>query len=289
MTPPSPTTRRVDDDPASLVAMAVELATAAGRLALEGRRREGTRLGSTKSTATDEVTEHDQAAERLIVDRITTLRPDDSVMGEEGGSVTGSSGYTWLLDPIDGTTNFVYDLPSWCTSVAVATEEGAVAGAVYVPVTDELYAARRGGGATLDGRPIRCSDQSDVRLALVATGFGYQAEIRRAQATRVASLIASIRDVRRLGSAAIDLCHVASGRVDAYYEEHLNPWDAAAGVLIAAEAGAVATDLRGGPPRHDDLLVAAPAIHADLLELVRSIDQAAEQDRTGVGTPSDRP
>lgn len=286
MTPARPV--RVADDPASLLDLAIEVARAAGTQALEGRRQRGARAGDTKSTLTDEVTEHDRAAEQLIIERILSARPDDAVMGEEGGSVGGTSGYTWLLDPIDGTTNFVYDLPSWCTSVAVATDEGTVAGAVYVPVTDELYAARHGAGATLDGRTIRCSERAEVHLALVATGFGYRAEIRQAQASRVAALIGEIRDVRRLGSAAIDLCHVASGRVDAYYEEHLNAWDAAAGVLIAAEAGAVATDLRGGPARPEELLVAAPALHADLLELLRRID-GAEQGIVGVGTPSDRP
>lgn len=286
MTPARPV--RVADDPASLLDLAIEVARAAGTQALEGRRQRGARAGDTKSTLTDEVTEHDRAAEQLIIERILSARPDDAVMGEEGGSVGGTSGYTWLLDPIDGTTNFVYDLPSWCTSVAVATDEGTVAGAVYVPVTDELYAARHGAGATLDGRTIRCSERAEVHLALVATGFGYRAEIRQAQASRVAALIGEIRDVRRLGSAAIDLCHVASGRVDAYYEEHLNAWDAAAGVLIAAEAGAVATDLRGGPARPEELLVAAPALHADLLELLRRID-GAEQGDVGVGTPSDRP
>lgn len=286
MTPARPV--RVADDPASLLDLAIEVARAAGTQALEGRRQRGARAGDTKSTLTDEVTEHDRAAEQLIIERILSARPDDAVMGEEGGSVGGTSGYTWLLDPIDGTTNFVYDLPSWCTSVAVATDEGTVAGAVYVPVTDELYAARHGAGATLDGRTIRCSERAEVHLALVATGFGYRAEIRQAQASRVAALIGEIRDVRRLGSAAIDLCHVASGRVDAYYEEHLNAWDAAAGVLIAAEAGAVATDLRGGPARPEELLVSAPALHADLLELLRRID-GAEQGDVGVGTPSDRP
>lgn len=286
MTPARPA--RIADDPASLLDLAIEVARAGGTQALEGRRHRGARAGDTKSTLTDEVTEHDRAAEQLIIERILSARPDDAVMGEEGGSVGGTSGYTWLLDPIDGTTNFVYDLPSWCTSVAVATDEGTVAGAVYVPVTDELYAARRGAGATLDGHPIRCSERAEVHLALVATGFGYRAEIRQAQASRVAALIGEIRDVRRLGSAAIDLCHVASGRVDAYYEEHLNAWDAAAGVLIAAEAGAVATDLRGGPARPEELLVAAPALHADLLELLRRID-GAEQGIVGVGTPSDRP
>lgn len=285
---PTPRVGRVDDDPAALLDLAIELAVAAGSSALDGRRRLGTRSEATKSTATDEVTEHDRAAEALLLERLRAARPDDAVIGEEGGDIEGTSGYTWLVDPIDGTTNFVYDLPSWCTSVAVATEVGTLAGAVYAPVSGELFAARLGGGATLDGRPIRCSDRDDLRLALVATGFGYHPEVRRSQAERIASLIASIRDIRRLGSAAIDLCHVAVGRVDAYYEELLNPWDAAAGVLIASEAGAIASDLRGGPARPESLVVAAPAIHDELVDLLRRVDEQADH-LPGVGTTADRP
>ena len=261
-------TTRVSDDPGELLALAVEVARAAGTLAREGRRRTGARAGTTKSSATDEVTEHDRAAERLIVERLLIARPDDAVVGEEGAAVSGTSGLEWFLDPIDGTTNFVYDLPGWCTSVAVARDGEMLAGAVYVPVTDELFAARRGQGATLDGRPIRCSTEEELHRALVATGFGYDPDVRRRQAYRVAGLIGEIRDVRRSGSAAIDLCHVAAGRVDAYYEEHLNSWDAAAGVLIATEAGARASDYSGGPARPEQLLVATPALHPRLLDLL---------------------
>ncbi|MEX2628050.1 MAG: inositol monophosphatase family protein [Ilumatobacteraceae bacterium] len=258
----------VSDRDDELLDLAVELARAGGSLAREGRHRSGVRAGATKSSATDEVTDHDRAAECLIVERLRAVRPDDAVIGEEGAAVTGSSGHEWFLDPIDGTTNFVYDLPSWCTSVAVARDRVMVAGAVYLPVTDEMFAARLGGGATLDGHPIRCTDEHDLHRALVATGFGYDPAVRRTQATRVAAIIDSIRDVRRLGSAAIDLCHVAAGRVDAYYEEHLHSWDAAAGLLIATEAGAVASDFGGDAPRPEELIVAAPGLHTALLELV---------------------
>jgi myo-inositol-1(or 4)-monophosphatase len=241
---------------------------------LSGRRRwsDSTREpgpdSDTKSSATDLVTEFDRAAEALIVERLAQLRPHDAVVGEEGTALSGSSGYSWLVDPIDGTTNFVYDLPSWCTSVAVAHDGRTIAGAVYAPVTDELFAARSGGGATLNQRPIRCSPRHELALALVATGFGYDPDVRAGQAVRVARMMSSIRDVRRLGSAALDLCHVASGRVDAYFEEHLNPWDSAAGELIAIEAGSTATDYAGGPPRPSQLVVATPAIHRELLELI---------------------
>ncbi|TVR25319.1 MAG: inositol monophosphatase [Ilumatobacter sp.] len=259
----------VSDQPFALLGLATDLARRAGTLALDGRRSvRDMATGPTKSSATDLVTEFDHAAERLVVDHLRRLRPDDAVVGEEGTSVEGVSGYAWYIDPIDGTTNFVYDLPSWCTSIAVTLDGVAVAGAVYVPVTDEMFAAAAGGGATLDGRIIRCSERDETRLALVATGFGYDARIRASQADRVSRLISSIRDIRRLGSAAIDLCHVAAGRVDAYYEEHLNAWDAAAGLLIATEAGAVGSDFSGGPARHEELLVAAPGVHAELLELL---------------------
>lgn len=265
-------TQRVSDDPADLLELAVALARDAGRLALHGRRDAGARAGATKSSATDEVTEHDRAAERLLVERLLEARPDDAIVGEEGAAVGGTSGHEWLLDPIDGTTNFVYDLPSWSTSVAVTREGTTVAGVVYLPVTDETFAARLGHGATLDGRPIRCRDERELHRALVATGFGYDPDVRREQARRVAGLIGAIRDVRRLGSAAIDLCHVAAGRVDAYYEEHLNPWDAAAGLLIATEAGATASDFAGRAPRPEQLLVATPPLHPLLVDLLGGRD-----------------
>lgn len=262
-----------------LRALAAELARAAGRLALEGRRGTGPGSGAgatvAKSSPTDLVTEFDRAAEALLVERLSVVRPDDGIVGEEGAAVTGRSGYEWLLDPIDGTTNYVYDLPSWCTSVAVTHRGHTVAGAVYVPITDELYTSAVGHGADLDGTALRCSGLDEFSLALVATGFGYRAEVRERQARRVAGLISSVRDVRRLGSAAIDLCHVAAGRVDAYYEEHLNAWDAAAGVLIAVESGAVASDFAGGPARHDELLVAGPGVHGDLVHLIGRASGAA--------------
>jgi myo-inositol-1(or 4)-monophosphatase len=253
-----------------LLELACRLATEAGALAARGRRAATTTglTTVTKSSATDLVTAHDRAAEQLIVDGLRAQRPDDAIVGEEGTAVDGTSGHEWFVDPIDGTTNFVYGLPSWSTSVAVARDGEMVAGAVYVPVTDELFAARVGHGATLDGQPIRCSERDDLALALVATGFAYAPSTRIVQAERVARLIGSIRDVRRLGSAAIDLCHVACGRVDAYYEEHLNAWDAAAGELIAREAGAVTSDFAGGRAHPSNIVAACPRLHASLLGLL---------------------
>ena len=255
-------------DPDELLGLARRLAQAAGALALAGRRATPLRQ-RTKSSATDLVTQHDRAAEALVVEQLSAARPDDGVVGEEGSAVAGTSGYAWYVDPIDGTTNFVYDLPSWGTSVAVAYAGVMVAGAVFLPVTDEMFAARAGAGATCNDIPIHCSGETDLALALVATGFSYDPAARTAQAELVARLIGQIRDVRRSGSAAVDLCRTACGRTDAYLEQHLNSWDAAAGELIAREAGCVTSDFAGGPADPSNIVVAAPGIHAALVELIR--------------------
>ena len=250
-------------DAAALLELACRLAMEAGDAALAGRRA-ATLLPDSKSTATDLVTVFDREAEARIVEGLTAERPDDAIVGEEGTDHPGTSGVSWFVDPIDGTTNFVYDLPLWSTSVAAGDADGMLAGAVYVPALGELFAARRGGGATLNGHPIRCSDRRSLALALVATGFAYDASRRREQAAVVAELIGHVRDIRRLGSAAIDLCYVGAGRYDAYYETGLNSWDAAAGELIAREAGCRSGDFTGGPPVPARLLVATPAIFDDL-------------------------
>lgn len=258
-----------------LRSFAETVAARAGDEALAGRRRLG--IGQpvahdTKSSPTDPVTEYDRAAERLIVEEIRRRFPDDAIVGEEGADDDGTSGREWHIDPIDGTANFVYDLPSWCTSIGIVDGEGPLAGAVYAPVTGELFSAARGRGATLNGVAISCSAVSDLERALVGTGFGYSASRRAVQADRLARLLPSVRDVRRLGSAAIDLCLVACGRLDAYYEEHLNSWDIAAAVLIAAEAGATTSDFAGGPPRPAETVAAAPGVHRQLLELLAALD-----------------
>ncbi len=259
------------DDPAALRTLAAELARRAGALALDGRRRLG--VGQpvehdTKSTPTDPVTEFDRATEALIVEILRERRPDDSIVGEEGAGRVGSSGLEWHIDPIDGTVNFVYDLPAWCTSVAVVDEHGSLAGAVYAPVTDELFSAARGAGATRNGSAIRCSSAADLATALIGTGFSYSPAARAHQAVRLAALLPQVRDVRRYGSAALDLCMVACGRLDAYFEEHLNSWDLAAGVLIAAEAGAMTSDFVGGPASTAGAVATAPGIHRALLALL---------------------
>lgn len=264
------------DSPADLRRLAEDLARRAGALALAGRRSLG--IGQpvahdTKSTPTDPVTEFDRAAEALIVETLRRHRPDDSIVGEEGADHVGTSGLEWHIDPIDGTANFVYDLPTWCTSVGVVDANGGVAGAVYAPVADELFSAARGRGATLNGQPISCSAASNLSTALVATGFNYSPTTRVGQGERLAVLLPQVRDVRRFGSAALDLCMVACGRLDAYFEEFLNSWDLAAGVLIAAEAGASTSDFDGGAAGPTATVAAAPGVHAALLAAIAAIDR----------------
>jgi len=262
---------RVPDNPDALVDLAIEIGRAAGRLIADGRRRGLTDVSS-KSTPTDMVTEYDRLSERLIVDRILDARPDDGILGEEGSDHRGTSGIEWLIDPIDGTTNFLYGLAGFAVSIAARDADGPLVGAVVIPSVDEVFSARRGGGAFCNGRTVVCSRTDELGAALVATGFSYQPERRSRQAARVAAMIDRIRDIRRLGAAAPDLCYTASGRVDAYFEEHLNPWDLAAGEVIAREAGCRVGSLDGGLVHPGSVLVANPALFGPLVELIRSID-----------------
>ncbi len=232
----------------------------------------GTGVVDAKSSPTDLVTQFDRASEQLITDELQRLRPRDGIIGEEGTSRIGESGVTWLVDPIDGTTNFFYNLAGYAVSIAAMDEHGALAGAVYLPVTDELFSAARGHGATLNGATIRCGSTSDLSQVLLATGFSYQRERRIPQAQRMVTVLGEIRDIRRLGAAAADLCFVAAGRVDAYFEENLGPWDCAAGLLIAAEAGCVCTDLNGDPARPAEILVTNAALGAPLRQLLNRGD-----------------
>ena len=264
-------------DAAELVALAERLARDAGALAAAGRR-DGRPATETKSTATDMVTTWDRASEQLILHGLRDARPDDGIVGEEGGHEAGRSGVVWLVDPIDGTTNFWYDLPGWAVSIAAADDDGTLAGVVYVPVLDELYAATRGGGATLNGEPIRCSSVDDPAVALLATGFSYDPMRREQHARRLVHVMARVRDLRRLGAASVDLCHVAAGRVDAYVEEHLGPLDVAAGELIAREAGCRSGDLHGGPATPRQVLVANPSLFDPLAKLLRDAWTTADRD-----------
>jgi len=254
---------------AELLDLARSLAVEAGTLVADGRSG-GVRTRETKSTATDMVTEFDRASEALIVGRLRTHRPDDGIVGEEGTDTEGSSGVRWLIDPIDGTTNFLYGLPGYAVSIAAADEHGALVGAVYIPSARELFSAQRGCGATLNDLPITCGSLADPATALVATGFSYHPERRAAQARRVARMIGSVRDIRRLGAAAVDLCFVAAGRLDAYFEEGLGPWDLAAGELIAREAGCRTGDFGGGPARPGEVLVTNAALFDPMLGILRA-------------------
>lgn len=249
------------------LALAVQLAHRAGRTALAGRRS-GSIDVATKSSPTDLVTEFDTLSERTIVAGIVGAFPDDRIVGEEGADRPGSTGFEWHVDPIDGTSNFFYDLPVWAVSIGVVDALGPVAGAVYLPVLDETYTALRGQGALLNGRPIRATDSTDVSTSLVATGFAYDSESRTRHARVVADIIGRVRDIRRHGAASCDLCMVACGRVDAYFERGLHSWDLVAGQLIAEEAGALASDWSGGPITPDEVLVAAPGIHGGLIALL---------------------
>lgn len=250
-----------------LLALASDLARSAGDMALAGRKA-GLSNVQTKSTATDMVTEFDRASEVQIVSGLRAARPNDAIVGEEGASVAGTSGITWHIDPIDGTTNFLYDLPAWAVSIGASDKEGPIAGVVYIPALDELFTATRNGGAFLNGHPIHCNNITDVSQALVCTGFSYSPEQRTIQSRRVAQFIHLIRDIRRAGAAAIDLCYVACGRIDAYFEENLHQWDIAAGILIAHEAGCRSGDFSGNTARPAEIMTAAPGIFDQLSHLI---------------------
>jgi myo-inositol-1(or 4)-monophosphatase len=221
-----------------------------------------------KSTATDLVSEADHAAERLIRERLLAARPGDGVLGEEGGDAAGTTGVRWVVDPLDGTVNFLFGIPQWAVSIAVEDAGGTLAGVVYDAMRDELWSVEREGLPMLDGRPIHGSSRSDLATALVATGFGYDAEVRRLQAEVARRLLPRVRDIRRLGSAALDLAWTAAGRYDAYYERGLNHWDVAAGELLCARAGLVVRRLEPAPPAADGVIVAPPGLIDALAPLV---------------------
>ena len=221
-----------------LRSLCIDLAVSAATRAAEGRAQRARLDAETKSSVTDLVTEFDRAAESYIRGRLLSERPRDGVIGEEGVDVPNTSGLTWIVDPIDGTTNFVFGLPAWGCSIAVTQGDTILAGAVHLPALEETYSAASGKGASLNGNNLTSSQSTSLHTALVATGFAYDSRRRSQQGTLVAKLLPQIRDIRRSGSAAYDLCCVAAGTVDAYYEHGLSIWDIAAGVLIAREAGA---------------------------------------------------
>ncbi|MCX3060591.1 inositol monophosphatase [Streptomyces sp. GXMU-J5] len=236
--------------------VALEAAARAGAFLRDGRP-DDLGVAATKTSAVDVVTEMDIASEKLITDYLAERRPDDGVLGEEGAATEGSSGVQWVIDPIDGTVNYLYGRPEWSVSIAARKDGETVVGVVAAPMRGETYRAVLGEGAFVNDRPARARVAPPFGQALVGTGFGYLAERRARQAEVVGQLLPHVRDIRRGGSAAIDLCDVAVGRLNAYYERGLNPWDFAAGELIAREAGA-RTGGRPGQAPSGDLTVAAP-------------------------------
>ncbi|MEU3557109.1 inositol monophosphatase family protein [Streptomyces fragilis] len=244
-----------------LLEIAGEAARRAGELLRDGRP-DDLEVAATKSSPIDVVTEMDIAAEKLIVDLIAARRPGDGFLGEEGASSAGTSGVRWIVDPLDGTVNYLYGLPSWSVSIAAEVDGATVAGVVEIPMRGETFRAVTGGGAWVTGPSWQGERRLSVRpsppldQALIATGFNYVTTVRAHQAEVARELLPLVRDIRRGGSAAVDLCDLAAGRLDGYYERGLHPWDRAAGDLIAREAGAV-TGGRAGERPSDDLTVAA--------------------------------
>ena len=259
-------------EPLELAALARRVAVMAATKAAE-LRRAGVSV-DTKSTSTDMVTNADRATEALIVDHLLADRPDDGIVGEEGGERRGSTGVRWVIDPIDGTTNFVYDLPGWAVSIAAEVDGTVVAGAVVVPTFDAEFHAALGEGAWLGDQRLELGAPPPLDHALVGTGFGYAAEDRAWQGDLVARLLPRVRDIRRYGAAAVDLCLVAAGRLDAYFEYGLQPWDLAAGGLIVAEAGARVGTTAGEPVRPGDVMACHPDLFDDLVALLGELRAA---------------
>ena len=273
-------------DPEALLEIAVEAAGEAGRLLASWRGDERPEVVDTKSSPTDVVTEMDRRSEALITERIRAVRPGDTVLGEEGGQtlggpdeaagLVGAGRVRWVVDPLDGTVNYLYGLPDWAVSIAAEVDGTVLAGVVEVPRFGETFTAVAGQGAWLHrgGTAIRlhCAAGGALGQALVATGFGYDSRRRRVQGEVVAALLPQVRDIRRGGSAAVDLCSVAAGRMDAFYERGLNYWDYAAGGLIAREAGAVVGGLADRAESTSMTVAAGPGLFPVLTEVLAGLD-----------------
>ena len=265
---------RTAPPPQELLEIAIDVARDAAATA-HRMRAEGVTVAATKSTVTDVVTAADRAVERQVLDALRRVRPEDAVLGEEyGAGETGpaAGGVRWIIDPIDGTVNYLYGLPYCAVSLAAEVDGRVVAGVVRNVATGEEWTATAGGGAWRDGERLGCSTETDLGQALVATGFGYDAGRRAHQARVVAELIPHVRDIRRMGAAALDLCLAAEGRVDAYYEKGLAAWDLAAGGLVAAEAGLRVTGLDGRPAGPDLVIAAPPALFEPLHTRLAALD-----------------
>jgi len=256
---------------ADLLDLAETVAREAGELVRARREHTAITVAATKSSPTDVVTESDRDSEQLIRTRLLVARPADGFLGEEGAGVEGSSGVRWVVDPIDGTVNYLYDIPAYAVSIAAVVADESVAGVVHVPATGETWTATRGGGAFHNGRAIEVSTCARLDRALIGTGFGYDSERRAAQAQVVARLLPRVRDIRRFGAASIDLCQVAMGRLDGYYEQGLAAWDRAAGTLVAAEAGALVGGLGEEPASERLTVTAGPALYPLLQQLLAEL------------------
>lgn len=217
------------------------------------------------------VSEMDRGAERLLVNGILAARPHDGILGEEGTDTVGTSGVQWVIDPLDGTTNYLYGQPQWSVSVGIEIDGIASVGVVDAPMLRETYTASIGGGARCNDRPLHVSGCHALASALIATGFGYDASLRAWQGGIVSTLLPEIRDIRRAGSAALDLCFVASGRVDAYYERGCNAWDLCGGSVIVREAGGLSTGLVDDEPSRHLVVAAGTALHPLLRERLRAL------------------
>ncbi|MCF3132011.1 inositol monophosphatase family protein [Streptomyces olivochromogenes] len=258
-----------------LLALAQDAARRAGELLRDGRPAD-LAVAATKSSPIDVVTEMDIAAEKLITDLIADRRPGDGFLGEEGASIEGTSGIRWVIDPLDGTVNYLYGLPTWAVSIAAEQDGETVVGVVAAPMRGETYRAVRGGGAWATGawdgeRRLSCRPAPPLDQALVSTGFNYVSEVRAHQAAVAARMIPLLRDIRRGGSAAVDLCDVAAGRLDGYYERGLNAWDYGAGDLIAREAGALTGGRPGDRPSPALTVAGTPGVFEPLQRLLEDL------------------
>ena len=265
-------------DAAALSEVAVQIAREAADLSKTVRDEAVTEGVDTKSSETDVVTAGDRAVERLVRDRLAELRPGESVLGEEEGGEVALDGLRWVVDPIDGTVNYLYGFPFYAVSLAAQLDGESIAGAVVEPVSGRVWSAAKGHGGFLDGEPLRVSGTERLELSLIATGFSYSVQRRTAQARVAGELLGKVRDIRRAGAASLDLCAVAAGWLDGTYEVGLNRWDWAAGALVATEAGA---DLRlpekGAADGLGDGMVvcSAPGITGQLADALREADAGA--------------
>jgi myo-inositol-1(or 4)-monophosphatase len=267
-----------------LRSVAISAAREAGDLLAD--RAGQVEVAATKSSPTDVVTEMDSRSEELIRSRILAARPSDAILGEEGGLIGNADNapVLWVIDPLDGTVNYLYGLHDWAVSIAAEVEWAGgevgrriVAGAVYVPMRGELFCAVRGHGAWLQAgedywQPLECGPGVQLDQALVGTGFGYRKERRKVQGEVVAAMLPQVRDIRRIGVASVDLCAVAAGRLDGFYERGLNYWDWAAGALVATEAGAVVGGLNGKPVSSSMAVAAGPALFGPLTSALAALD-----------------